>query len=148
MSLRDDLLPVFDEVRGAIADTTGLGMRQHRLFIVTRSWSGEMGASGSTYVDDELEITPRPKMRDITSADQVDSAGRFATQTILAYKITPSYSGGGWTPEQLRPPNETQNVEVFARVEGPFEGEYQITNLTPWKNFAYDLTLQRKRTTP
>jgi len=60
-NLVDSLVPdVIDELRGSLHPE--LGVRQFRVFVVTRTWSGEAIGEG-TASDAELEIDPQPMVK-------------------------------------------------------------------------------------
>ncbi len=141
-TLREDLLPTVDDGRALVDD---LGFRTSSLTIRTRTWSGEPGVSAQ--VDDDLVITPPPKIRQVTGREVAGSAGRYEEGDLRADKITPSYSGGGYTPAQLKP-DGADGVEVLYIVGGPNAGEYTLQDDDFTKNFGYTLILRRKLTNP
>lgn len=95
MSLRTDLLPVFEDARQLMQD---FGLRTHRVYRRIVDWSGaEVGTLTKTTTD--TEILPRPKV----------------TETADGYvisKITPTFSGGGYTMAYLMPTlDDSQQVQ-------------------------------------
>jgi hypothetical protein len=101
MALRDDLLPVFGDARQLIQD---LGLRTHRLYFRTRTWTGGRAGKGDP-TDVDVELLPRPKIRETESGYTVTG-------------ITPTYAGGGYTVDQLRI-LESPGVEKFYVVVKP-----------------------------
>lgn len=111
-----------------------LGLRPTITTIRTRTWSGADVFLGS-YTDSDLVIVPYPKVT-ITSQTDVDVG-----------PIVPSFSGGGYTPEQLNPiaylGTAQQSVEVIYRLDGP-AGVYEYTcfALETRRPFRYVLKLR------
>jgi hypothetical protein len=129
MSLRDDLLPVFDDARTLIDE---LGLRTSRVILRTRSWDGGSVRMGDAD-DTDLELVPRPKVR--------ESAPGY----ITVGPITPTYPGGGYTAEQLFPENTLEeNEERFWVVIG-LDGEersYRVASIDSRRAFRLMFTLQ------
>jgi len=130
MSLRDDLLPVFDRDARALIDD--LGLRTSRVILRTRTWDG--GHVGMGAADDvDLELVPRPKVREA-------GAGM-----LTVGPITPTYPGGGYTAAQLFPDNTLEvNEERFWVVIG-MDGEeerYRIASIDSRRAFRLMFTLQ------
>lgn len=126
MTLRDDLLPVFNGARQLIQD---LGLRQTRVIRRIRTWSaGEVGLGALTVSD--FEFTPRPK---------VENRGNGI---VLVSKVTPDYSGGGYTLDEIRP-TLTAGQDLIYILIGPDGGEhpYQLVEVNPRKNFGYSFEL-------
>lgn len=134
MSLRTGLLPVFRSTRQLVAN---LGLRTCRVTIRTRTWSGGKVRLGAPS-DSDLELLPRPRVREI---DQ---------RRIKVDKITPQFSGGGYTRQQLRPDDLT-STEYYYIVVTPdgVSRNYTLENLDTARNFGYELTLiQLDRSSP
>jgi len=126
VTLRSSLLPVFESARTLIED---LGLRQTRVIKRIRLWSGGEVGLGAVEVTD-TEIEPRPK---------VENRGNGS---VLVSKITPSYSGGGYTAEDLRPTLGAGEDFVYILI-GPdgIEHPYQLVEVNPRRNFGYELEL-------
>lgn len=126
MTLRSSLLPVFTSARQLIQD---LGLRQHRVFIRTRAWSADEVHLG-TVTETDVEILPRPKVKQLGN-------GRWEIS-----KVTPSYSGGGWTPEQLLPTaGEGEDVTIILRGPDGIDHRFRVAEVNPTGNFGYTLYL-------
>ncbi len=144
MSLRSDLLPTFQATRVLIND---LGFRTNNLTISTKTWaSGRPGVGSATY--SSITITPPPKIREVSAREIASSGGRYQEGDLRVTKITPAFSGGGYTPAQIRPTTVTSGVEVLYVVAGPSAGDYRLVDSDFSKNFGYELTIRRQRTTP
>lgn len=128
MTLRDDLLPVFNDARELIHD---LGLRTSSLTVRTRTWSSGKARMG-TSSDSDLVITPRPKIREANGDTE-----------LLVGPITPSYSGGGYTPTQLNPqPTLVAGQEVLYVVTSPAGTKtYTAASIDTSKSFGYYLKL-------
>lgn len=127
MSLRTALLPVVDTIRG-LGDPGKLDIRRYAVEIRTRVWSGGSVQLGTPTVAD-LSISPRPK---------VTQDGRYR----IASGITPAYSGGGYTPEQLNPSDAT-GTEFYYRLTDP-NGDtrpYALVEIATARPFTYSLRL-------
>lgn len=132
MSIRDDLLPVVDQLR-ALPGTFGL--RRYAVTIRRRIWSGTYPGDG-TPTDQDIVITPTPRVRNSFSSATLSPQ---ALQYILAngnviddryYKIdriTPAYidasnnnTPGGYSPQQLRTvvSPDIKNVEEIVVLVG------------------------------
>lgn len=91
---RDEVLEAFREGRAAIEE---FGLRRHRVYTRRRRWYAgtggiwtPSGARGKGYpVDVETEISPAPKVRDLSVQMMVLSGGRFQMGDIKVDKITP-----------------------------------------------------------
>jgi hypothetical protein len=126
MTLRDDLLPVFEDVRGLVQD---LGLRQTRVWKRLGEWSGgEIHLGDLTNTD--TEITPRPFVRAVG-------------QNLQVTKITPEFDDGGWSTEDLSPAtaNATDFYYVVQFPDGSLE-PYRLVDLDASKNFTLALTLE------
>lgn len=86
MALREDLLPVFQDARVLIQ---GLGLRTHRVIRRIITWSGE-GVMRGQPTPTDVEILPRPKVRETPDGYEIT-------------KITPVFSGGGYTLADINP---------------------------------------------
>jgi hypothetical protein len=132
-TLREDVLPIVDVGRQIIDD---LGFRVFTVEIVTRTWSGGKVNAGTTS-DSAETIFPRPKV--------VEKEGG---KKLLIGPVTPAYvagSGGGYAPEDLRPP-DAGGVQMFWRVTGPFASGYarvvgSIVDIDTSKPLRYMVTL-------
>lgn len=129
MSIRDDLLPVVDQLR---ALPNEFGLRRYAVTIRRRVWSGAYPGDG-TPSDQDIVITPVPRVRNSFSSATLSPQ---AMQYILAngnviddryYKIdriTPAYVNngvpGGYTPKQLRTvaSPDLKNVEEIVVLVG------------------------------
>ena len=120
MSLRDDLLPLIDSIRGIPGD---LGLRRHVVTIRVRTWSGERVGLG-TRLDTETVLSVgagayNPKVTRVSQKDIVASGGLYQSNDVKVGPLTPEYLGGGAAVAVLDP--ETTPMlpkEILFRIEG------------------------------
>ncbi len=145
MSLRTEILPVFDRLR-ALTGPKGFDIRTAQLTIRKRVWSG--GRRGAGTSRDEDKILPKIyKARHVTAREISSSGGRFEAETLCIGPITPPYSGGGYSKEDLAPEG-ANGIEVIYILSGAISGEYKLAQLDAEKPFGYFVYLNRLRTTP
>jgi hypothetical protein len=152
VTLRDNLLPTFQGVRGKIQ---GFGLRQNALAIKTLIHDGRPGLPETTISETVLTLTPTPKIREISSREVASSGGHYELGDLKVTKITPQHTKNavtaGYTPEEIRPqPSlvDGQHLEVIYAITGPTAGDYTLVDSDFSKNFGYELTLRRRITTP
>ena len=131
-TLRDNLLPVVQLGRTIASD---LGLRTNVVKLRTRTWTG--GANGpeigvGAFVDVDETITPAPKLTH-TESQRIKTV------------VTPAFSGGGYTPEQLNPSQADLGVgtEHFWVIVSPDGGErhYRVEDFNQRRAFGYYITL-------
>lgn len=88
MSLRDDLVPVVDDVREMIDD---LGLRLHTVQTRRITWSGGAPGLGDATVTD-VALSPAPKVRNPSPRERVAEPGRFEEGDRLVEKISATYT--------------------------------------------------------
>ncbi len=128
MTLRDDLLPVLDDLRQIPVD---LGLRLNRVFRVVRTWSGGAVGLGDgvhpDYADAEVELTPRPRVRE-------EAMGRRLVVEPVSQQLAIATVH----------PKDSVTTEVFYRLEGPNAGLYDIADYSVAKPFRQRLVLIRR----
>lgn len=127
-SIVDDLREIVNDARGIVDD---LGVRVVQVTIRTRMWDGGGIQTGTATVSDR-EILPRPKV-----------IGVAGDPTIRVTSIVPAFSGGGYTPEQLNPPDlaETDWFYVVTFPDGVGR-PFKLLRLTTVKALRYELELE------
>lgn len=147
MSLREDLLPVFQDSRALIE---ALGLRPNGLTIKVRTHIGTPGVDG--YVDEDLVISPKPRIREVSTREISGSGGRYTAGDLRIDKITPQYTDAsgthGYTPEQIDPTIATRGVDVVYVITGTLAGDYALVDAKVDRNFGYTIVVTRKRSTP
>lgn len=127
MSLRDDLLPVIEELRQIPAD---LGFRTIRVWVRGSVRSKAALLTGGTTANTDTEILPTPA---VVEQDAVDPSywgaeaaglvqGQALSELYLIGPITPSYTGGGHDWASLRPltttPTDASRILLADRGAG------------------------------
>lgn len=152
MSLRSSALKTANRLR-ALASSPAIDIYTTSVTIRTRTWTGgRIGADGGK-VDDDLLLTPRPRVREIAQREITGSGGRYQAGDVRVGPITPAHPnnpGAGYTQEQLAPVLTTQQrgVEIIYVLEGGITGEYMRVDLETDRAFRYTLILRRKRSSP
>lgn len=148
MTLRDDLLPIMHDTRQIMQD---LGFRTNTLAIITRVWSGEIGDTDAGFDDGTpVVIAPLPRIRQLSSKEVASSGGQYEMGDVRIDKITPAFSGGGYTPEQIAPeiPPGTTDTEVIYRITGTLDGDYARVALNTDRALGYSMVVRRMTRTP
>lgn len=150
MTLRDDLLPQIEALRGIPGQ---LGFRPYTSVVLrTRTWSGAEPGDG-THTDSNLALTAggQPaKVRQISAREVQASGGRYTDADFIVGPLTPAFSGGGYTPAQLAPGSTLRAVERHVVLTGPGEtaSEWLIVGDQKDRALRYTLTIRRtERTT-
>lgn len=147
-TLRDDLLPVVDEMRQIPDD---LGLRRYSVFFRVRTWSGGKPGLGDPK-DVDTYIVPKPKVRQLSTKEVAESAGTYEAGDYMIDKITPRFVDevtgvpGGYTPGQLRPLPAGDNQDVSIILVGD-EGLVECTpvNYNFDKAFRYSIVARKRR---
>lgn len=145
MSLRTDLLPVIDELRG-LAGPTQFDIRTTAVSVRTRVWSGGKPGLGSA-TDTDLVLSPRPKVRELNQSEVAGSGGAFEAGDVRVGPITPQYTGGGYTIAQIAP-DGAAGTEILYVLTGAIAGLYSRVSVETDRAFRYELVLRRSRQTP
>jgi len=146
MSLRTDLLPVVDLLRGLTGPDV-LDIRTAQLTIRTRTWSGTEVGEG-TPTDSDLVLPKNYRVDSLTTKEIASSGGRFSDDAVKVGPITPAFDGGGYTPEMLNPGATADNVEVIHILTGQVNGNFRLASLLTERPFSYIMVLNRRRDTP
>lgn len=129
MSLREDLFPLVDELRGFSEE---LGTRPRLVYQVVRTWSGgELGAGTKT--ETENQLSPAPKVKS-ASRYAYSSGGRIEEGDIMVSKLSITY-----TEAYLRGEGLPAGVEIFWRVDG---SSWRLVSLEE-KMFEWKMVLRR-----
>lgn len=150
MSLRTALLKTADKVR-AIASKPSIDERTTSVTIRRRVTSGgQLGrvGDGGGVSSTDLVLSPRPKVREVSQREITGSGGRYQAGDVKVGPITPTYSAGGYTEEQLAPRVTTNGVEIRYVLAGGITGEYSRIDLSTDRSHSWFLVLRRTRSTP
>lgn len=155
MSLRDDLIPDVDEIRGIPAD---LGVYGTTVYLRTETYSGPIkdGATLSSTVETALSPTPRVDQLSVAAATfygggvVTDSTGALQSTVYKVGPITPNALGHGYAITTLLPTGSTPTIRKCLRLSGPdFQsaGEVcEIIDADATKPFRIMLTVRRAMT--
>ncbi len=131
MGVAQILLPVLQVAR-TILDGP-MGLRNASVTVRTVTWSGTRVGAGTPTASDLL-LSPNPKVK------EVDGDRR-----LQVTRITPAWSGGGYTRDQLRPDTDratAPNVEFFYVVEGDNGAHpYALISINTGRSMEYALEL-------
>lgn len=131
MALRDDLIPVVDEVRDLVVD---LGLRLHSVVVRTTTWTGTTVGLGASSASD-LTLTPLPRVRGISARRLALAPGRFQQGDRIVDRISATYTadqlGGGLAP----------NEERVWLIDGD---AYQLMGEPTERMLGWEVTLRRR----
>lgn len=137
MSIRDDLIPLVDEVRAEIVDEVA-GLRLSTVVVRTRTWSGaELGRGMAT--DADLELAPRPRVRDPDPRWRSAAAGKFEDGDRVVDKVSATY-----TQDELDGGGLAAGAEVFWLVD---DEPYRVIGVDE-KYLGWEVHLRRMRSRP
>ncbi len=150
-TLRDDLLPDVDDLRGLAGE---LGFRPYASVVLRETtWSGTRPKDGtSTVADLALAAGGYPARVQLVSSRVVQaSGGRYVDGDMRIGPLTPAFSGGGYTPAQLAASSSAPNVERHVVLVGPGEpggGSYWTIVGTEFSEaLGYSLVVRRTERT-
>lgn len=143
------MLPVVDNGR-ALANEFGL--RQFRVYLRTRSYSGDLG--DKTRIENETELTVvggnPPKVVLLKTQEVASSGGRYADGDYRVGPFTPRYtnpdnSTGGYTRIDLDPSGS--GVDVAYHIVGNGTDDYfSLVEAHFDRNFGYTLIVRAQHT--
>lgn len=128
MTLADSLKPLARSIRGIPG---ALGIRPHRVYLVTETWSGSRPGYGAVSRT-EVELTEGgghpPKIRQLN--DERRALANLPQGSIEIGPITVHHAGVGVTAEQLRGEGLTTGQLLKLRIVGPTgDAWYRIADL-------------------
>jgi hypothetical protein len=150
MSLRSSALKTANILR-SLASKPAIDIYTTSVTVRRRTWTGgRIGAEGGKS-DDDLVLTPRPRVRELNQREITGSGGRYTAGDVKVGPLTPAHDanpGVGYTEAQLAPIAPTSGVEILYVLEGGITGHYSRLDLQTDRAFSYWLILRRKRATP
>lgn len=147
MSLRTSALKTANILRG-LASRPAIDIYTTSVTIRTRTWTGGRIRTEQGKFDEDVVITPTPKVREISQREIAGSGGRYEAGDVKVGPLTPANSAGGYTAAQLAPTASANGIEIIYVLSGGITGEYMRVDLATDKPFTYTLILRRKRSTP
>jgi hypothetical protein len=148
VTLRDDLLPDIDDLRGIPEE---LGFRRYQVTLRKRTWSGgEPGKGAPTNTDTHLK--PAPFVRRVTAREVAESGGTYQAGDFRIDRITPAFNDavagltGGFAPGQLRLTVTQLSDDAIVVLTGD-EGEIACTLVEVRfdRAFRYSLVVRQRR---
>lgn len=89
-SLVDGFVPLVDSMNQLAVD---FGVRQHRVYLVHRQWSGGSRGAGVASISSEVEIAPRPVLEIISLEDSMATGcGREEEGLIRLSKVSLTFT--------------------------------------------------------
>lgn len=118
MSLKDDLLPLIDNLRGIPGE---LGFRPFEVWVRKTTYSGpRVGIGASTVVETKLLVGGKnPKVRQITKKDVVAGSQEYAATHYEIGPLTPAFPGGGVDHDVTNPEKTATPTTVMFVLKGP-----------------------------
>lgn len=119
MALKDDLLPLLDELRGIPGE---LGFRPYQVEVRKVSWSGSRPGQGTRTITSTPLLVGNgqdPKVRSVTRKDVVAGTIEAVEGQWDIGPLTPAFAGGGVDADTLNPRKiPGQWVEVYFVITG------------------------------
>jgi hypothetical protein len=131
-----------------------LGLRQHVITKITRTWSTAIIGHGS-YTDVETVLLvggQNPRARQVTESARdhyLETGPTFSEGDWLVGPLTPEFDGGGYDADTFEAGESA--VEIFYKIDGPgvsADERFQAKSKSTDKPFRYTLVLQRAPMTP
>lgn len=118
MSLKDDLLPLIDDLRSIPGE---LGFRPYSVTIRITTWSGQrVGEGTSTITETRLLVGGQnPKVREVRNKDDVVGNVDYSNTLWEIGPITPAFPGGGYDLGVLNPKNDGTSKTTQYILRGP-----------------------------
>ena len=133
MSIRDDLIPVVDEIRGSVVDEVA-GLRLHTVVVRVRTWSGGRPGLG-TATDVDVELAPKPRVRPVPERWINGEGGRYQAGDRTVDRISATYDRA-----DLKPTADTDE-QVLYLVDGV---EHEIVSGPEEGFLGWQLVVRRK----
>lgn len=108
MALVDRLITKVDAIRQRV-NSSKVGVRRFRLYLVIRSWSGSEVGDGDATVS-AMEITPAPAITLGKARDALSGRGRIEVGSMIAMEVSLGYS------EADLQPTLTAGQELYYRL--------------------------------
>jgi hypothetical protein len=118
MALKDDLLPLVDELRAIPGE---LGFRPYQVFVRKTQYAGpRIGVGAVSVTETQLFVGGQnPKVREKKSRDVVAGTSEFAEMTFEIGPLTPAFPGGGIADEIVSPEKNSTPTTIHFLLKGP-----------------------------
>lgn len=145
MTIRADELATVREGRELVASE---GLRRHSVVRRLVTWTGGQPGVGTPEADDLAIAGARVRGSSFQDAAGLGSVSRFDGVYTVS-KVTPSHSGGGYTPAQLMPAlSDGQELVYLVTGDDGVARLCRVEALSLDRPFEYTLTLREYRETP
>lgn len=116
-TLKDDLLPLIDELRGIAGD---LGFRPYQVWVRKTEWSGSLPGRGTqTVTETRLLVGGQdPKVVEVHRKDIAAGSGELIDVEYDIGPFTPAFPGGGLDPAVINPAQTSTPTEVLFLLKG------------------------------
>ncbi len=116
MSLRDELLPLIDELKGIAGE---LGFRRYQVWVRTTTSAGPRSGIGAKSSSDTRLLVggQDPKVREMKRKDLVSGSPYIDAEYEIG-PLTPEFAGGGVAASTIDPPR-VGSTEVYFLLKGP-----------------------------
>jgi hypothetical protein len=120
VSLRDDLLPIFADVRGNVLDAA-FGFRQYMLYVRTETPSDNYGGLGATFTVVDTPFPEKPNVRLAAQNDVLRSGGVVHVGDYILSGITPQDPAHtvGQPASAFKPHPASPGQRVYFVLVGP-----------------------------
>lgn len=125
----------------------GQDIATSQLKIVQREWTNGRRGDGEVIETVLTTLPQKYRIRSLSSKEVASSGARYEMEDVRVEHVTPAYSGGGFTPEQLRPAGG-EGCEIVYVLTGGIAGDYQLIELNTDRPFSITMVLRRVRTSP
>lgn len=123
MSLRDDLIPMVEEVRGIPAD---MGVHIASVYVRTETYAAAISDGSTPSSTSDVQILPIPHVEQLSVEDAImygggvvtDSTGRVQSSVYSVGPITPLALGRGYAISDLMPTTSTPSKRVSLVLSG------------------------------
>jgi hypothetical protein len=118
MALKDDLLPLVDELRGLPGE---LGFRPYQVWVRVVESAGTRPGMGTKAVSEtRLLVGGRdPKVREVKRRDVVAGSNNLLNVEYDIGPLTPEFGGGGISHDTINPQRSSTPTEVLFLLKGP-----------------------------
>lgn len=118
MSLKNDLLPIVDDLRSIAGE---LGFRPYQVWVRKTEYAGSrVGLGARTITETRLLVGGQdPKVKEVSRKDMVAGTQELVDAEYEIGPLTPSFAGGGVSENTINPEKSATPTEVSFLLKGP-----------------------------
>lgn len=118
MTLKDDLLPLVDELRGIAGE---LGFRPYQVWVRKTTYAGNrVGVGAQSVTETRLLVGGEdPKVREVRRKDVAAGTAEYVDAEYDIGPLTPEFSGGGIAESVINPERDGSPTAVAFVLKGP-----------------------------